>query len=127
MKKVIGIILLAIIVALGSFYGLKYYNATYKDVPAYALVPNQVPTKEQTRDDNGKIVPNSSTYRYTFNFVKTNGERQIMDFTLEGSHVKPFTPGVYVKAQISAKRVTQGPNEVQKTDVPKTIQAKLAQ
>lgn len=126
MKKALGIIILAVIVVVGGFYGMKYYNTTYKDVPAYALVPNQVPTKEQTRDDNGKTVPNSTTYKYNFDFVKANGDHQKMGFTLEGADVQPFTPGSYVKANISEKRVTQGPNEVQKTDVPKNIQTELA-
>ncbi|CAH0418840.1 YxeA family protein [Periweissella ghanensis] len=126
MKKAIGIVILAVLVAVGGFYGYKYYDATYQDVPAYALVPNQVPTKEQTRDDNGKTVPNSITYKYHFDFVKANGQHQKMSFILEGADIKPFTPGSYVKAKISEKRVTQGPNEVQKTDVPKNVQTELA-
>lgn len=126
MKKVIGIVIAAVLIGVGVFYGMKYYNDTYKDVPAYALVPAQVPTKEQTRDDNGKTVPNSITYKYNFDFVKANGEHQKMSFILEGADVKPFTPGSYVKADISPKRVTKGPNEVQKTDVPKNVQTELA-
>lgn len=126
MKKAIGIILLAAILAVGGFYGMKYYNETYKESPAYALVPNQVPKKEQSRDANDKIVPNSITYDYNFDFVKEDGTHQTMHFALEGADVKPFTPGAYIKADISQKRVTKGPNEINKTDVPKNVQDKLA-
>ena len=62
---------------------------------------------------------------YTFEFVKKNGEKELMTYDLSGENVKPFAPNTLVKAEISKTRVISGPNEVPQSEVPAKILSEL--
>lgn len=124
MKKIVGVLFVGLLV-FGGYKGYKYYQSTYSGISAYAVVPKEIPTKEQTKDDSGNEIPGYSSYNYTFSFIKDNGETQTMSYELHGENPSPFTPGAIVKAKISEKRVIEGPNEVSESDVPTSILEKL--
>lgn len=124
MKKVLGIIGIIILVAAGIF-GFNYWNNTYRSSTAYAVVPTEVPKKEQTISDGGKKIEGDYSYAYTFNFYDKNGKKTKLDFVLSGSDPKPFTPGSVVKAEISKTRVTNGPSEISKSQVPAKAKSAL--
>ena len=66
-----------------------------------------------------------SSYKYTFEFVKENCERQEMTYELSGEDIQPYAPNTLVKAEISQKRIISGPNEVAEKDVPADLLKKL--
>lgn len=124
MKKLVWLIVGVAVVVL-AYFGWNYYSSTYQGHTAYAVVSSQVPQKKQTVSDSGKKIKDSYSYVYHFKFVRTDGKTQNMTYELSGSDPKPFTPKSYVKAEISDKRVTNGPNEVSADKVPSDIKAKL--
>lgn len=124
MKKIVGIIVAVLVVIIG-ISGVRYYNSTYRATEAYAVVPQTIPAKTQTKDDSGKTVAGDSSYHYQLNFVKINGQRQVMSFSVSGSDPTPLQPGSYIKAKISQKRVVSGPNTVSQADVPAKVLQKL--
>jgi len=123
-KKIILVVALILIVVFG-YKGYEYYSTTYKGNVAYAKVSETVPQVEDTKDDTGQVVPGSKSYHYDFDFVKEDGSTQKMDYELSGDNVTPLKPGSYVKAKISEKRVVSGPNDVSKSEIPKTVLEKL--
>lgn len=123
-KKIILVVALVLIVIFG-YKGYEYYSTTYKGDVAYAKVPEEVPTVEDTKDDTGQVIAGSKSYKYDFDFVKEDGTVQKMDYELSGDNVTPFKPGSYVKVSLSKKRVVSGPNNVAKSDIPKTVLDKL--
>lgn len=123
-KKIILVVALVLIVIFG-YKGYEYYSTTYKGEVAYAKVPEEVPTAVDTKDDTGEIIAGSKSYQYDFDFVKEDGSIQKMDYELSGDNVTPFKPGSYVKVSLSKKRVVSGPNDVSKSDIPKTVLDKL--
>ena len=76
-------------------------------------------------DGSGKKIEGYSSYKYTFEFVKENGERQEMTYELSGEDIQPYAPNTLVKAEISQKRIISGPNEVAEKDVPADVLKKL--
>lgn len=124
MRKIVWLIVGVAIVVL-AYFGWNYYQETYQGHTAYAVVSNRVPKREKTVSDSGKTIDNSYSYVYHFKFVRTDGKVQKMDYELTGSDPKPFTPNSYVKADISEKRVINGPNQVSADKVPSDIKAKL--
>ncbi|WP_172188002.1 DUF1093 domain-containing protein [Lentilactobacillus kribbianus] len=126
MKKIISLIAL-LILAVGGYFGWQYYTQTYQGHPAYAVIPNQVPKREATVDDNGKKVADSYSYSYKLHFVRTDGKTETLPYEVMGSDPKPFTPNATVKAEISDKRVVKGPNYVSKDKVPDAVKDKLNQ
>ncbi|MGX4687351.1 YxeA family protein [Vagococcus sp. JNUCC 83] len=123
-KKVILAVVLILVVIFG-YKGYVYYTETYKGETAYAKVSEEVPTLEDTKDDTGKLIPGSKTYKYDFNFVKEDGSVQRMDYELSGDNVTPLKPGSYIKVSLSSKRIVSGPNDVSKSDIPKNVLEKL--
>lgn len=128
MKKVLGIIAVVLVVIIG-WVGYKEWASTYKTTEAYALVP-ATPAKTRTVDDQGKKQSDSNgnplySYKYTFKFVTTDGQTRTLDWEQEGTNPTPLTPGAYVYAKISQKRVNNGPNVVSADKVPSSIKAKL--
>ncbi|MCK8627461.1 YxeA family protein [Fructobacillus cardui] len=118
--------LITILFGLGLFYqGVNYYQNTYAAQIAYTKVPDQIPKKVVTKDDSGKVVPNSYSYNYTFTFVLTDGSQRKLDFALSGSTVKAYQPGAYLQANISKTRVVYGPEVVNKNKVPRDLQELL--
>jgi uncharacterized protein (TIGR01655 family) len=120
MKKIL-LAILVLIIAVGGYFGYKYYADTYQGVTAYAITPKEVPDKKQTVDDSGNKVEGYSSYTYTFEFVKENGEKQEMTYELSGQNVQPYAPDTLIKAEISKKRIISGPNEVAEKDVPTSV------
>lgn len=119
--KVISVVIAVVVI----FFGWKYYADNYQAHTAYAIVPEKVPAKVKTVDDDGTKVPNSYSYKYNFKFVLTNGETRNIKFELLGSDPKPFVPGSLIKADVSSKRVIKGPNGVNKKDVPEKVRTIL--
>lgn len=117
MKKIITIILLALILV-GGYMGFNYWNDTYNGKTAYALVPETVPEKEQTKDMDGKVQQGLYSYNYELKFVKENGDIQTMEYSVSGENPEPLTPNAYIKAEISKNRVISGPNTISENDVP---------
>lgn len=125
-KKVILSVLLVVMVFVG-YKGYKYYAETYKSEVAYAKVSDKIPEIKDAKYQDGSVVAGSKTYSYDFYFVKEDGSVQKMEYDLTGEsdQLKPLTPGSYVKAEISKKRVTKGPNEISETKIPKNVLNKL--
>lgn len=123
-KKIILAVVLILVVIFG-YKGYVYYTETYKGETAYARVPEEVPTLEDTKDDTGQIITGSKSYKYDFDFVKEDGSTQKMGYELSGNNVTPFKPGAYVKVSLSSKRIVSGPNDVSKSDIPKNVLEKL--
>ncbi|MTD38630.1 YxeA family protein [Erwinia sp. CPCC 100877] len=124
MKKIIGLFLLVLLVV-GGYFGYSYWNDTYRGVVAYAVVPNEVPEKKQMRDQDGKVQSGLYSYDYTLTFIKENGESQTMEVSITDSNPVPLVSNSYVKAKISKKRVIEGPNQVNKSDIPEKVVNKL--
>ena len=124
MKKMM-LALLIVVLGVGGYFSYKYYSETYQGVTAYARTPKEIPEKTQTVDDSGKKIEGYSSYKYTFEFVKENGEKQEMTYELSDQNVQPYAPNTLVKAVISQKRVISGPNEVAEKDVPADVLKKL--
>ncbi|MGM0217630.1 YxeA family protein [Enterococcus sp. AZ126] len=123
MKKILGLIGIVVLCVAG-YFGFNYYNQTYKTTTAYAQVPNEIPTKAETLDLDGKKVSGSYSYKYKVIFVKENGDKKQMDFELSGENPKPFDPGAFIKAEISTDRVNN-PTQVPDSDVPNKVKAEL--
>ena len=124
LKKIIGLIFLALIVV-GGIAGYKYYADTYKSTVAYAQVPATVPEETQTKDMDGKNVDGFHSYHYDFTFVKENGEIQKESYDVTGENPTPLEPNTYVKVELSKKRVTKGPTTVSESSIPKNLLDKL--
>lgn len=101
--------------------GCSYYNDTYKGETAYALVPTEVPEKEATKDKDGKVQDGLYSYNYDLTFVKEDGTTQKMEVEVSGENPTALTPDSYITAEISAKRVTKGPNPVSKDGIPENV------
>jgi uncharacterized protein YxeA len=124
MKKIL-VTLGILILAVGGYFGYKYYANTYQAVTAYALTPEKVPTAHQTVDQSGNKIDGWTSYDYTFEFIKQNGEKEIMTYELSGENVTPFAPNTLIKAEISHTRIVSGPNEIKQSEIPATILAEL--
>ena len=124
MKKIL-LTLGVLIIAAGGYYGYKYYENTYKAVTAYAVTPEKVPEAHQTVDQSGNKIAGYTSYDYTFEFIKKNGEKEIMTYELSGEHVTPYTPNTLIKAEISNTRIVSGPNEIAQSEVPASILEEL--
>lgn len=129
MKRIIGVIVL-ILVAVGGYFGYRYWADTYQSTKAYAVVQQQVPEKTKAKDDDGKLATDGHgrqlyQYEYHFDWVTTSGKKISNTFYLLGVNPTPLKPGSYVTGEVSNKRVNQGPNAVNKSDVPKDVLAKL--
>jgi uncharacterized protein YxeA len=120
MKKIIGLFLLVLLI-LGGYFGYNYWKDVYRGEVAYAIVPTQVPEKKQTLDQNGKVQSGLYTYEYSLDFIKKNGEVQTMEFNITDANPVPLTPNSYVEAKISKKRLLEGPNQINKADIPASI------
>jgi uncharacterized protein YxeA len=126
MKKILGVLGIVALAAI-TFFGFRYYMETYQGETAYAVVPKEVPQKTVTKDMSGKEVSGSYSYYYTFIFVKSNGQTQKMDYEISGEQPTPLEPGSYVVAKISKKRVTEGPNPIEVSKIPKKAKQVLDQ
>lgn len=128
MKKVILLIVALAAIIFVTFKSplYTYYKDTYKGSTAYSVVPKEVPIKEQTKDQNGAIVPDSYSYNYTFTFIKEDGSKQVLPYELAGENVTPFEPGKLITAEISKNRILTGPNSVKKNKIPEKALAELA-
>ena len=120
MRKIRWIVLL-IVLGVGGFFGYRYFSQTYLSHTAYALVPTKVPEKTRAVDANGEYIKGIYAYDYEFEFVDENGKIQKMAYELSGENPQPLIPNVYVKAEISKTRVTEGPNDVYKKDIPTKV------
>lgn len=50
-----------------------------------------------------------------------------MTYELSGENPTPFKPGTFVTAEISKKRVTNGPNTIKESDIPENVLKALNQ
>lgn len=125
MKALYSLIGIAAVAALG-FFGYRYYSTTYQGVTAYAKVPAQTPAKEPTKDNQGKVQDGLYSYNYKgIDFVKEDGSHQVMDVEISSENPQPMQPNSYVTAKISKKRVLEGPNPVQESDIPAKAKEQL--
>lgn len=120
MKKIIGLVAIVLVGFLG-FSGYKYWNETYNGKVSYALVPTEIPEKQETVDASGVVQEGLFSYKYSFDFVNEDGSHQPMTFELTGENPEPFAPNTIVRAKVSQKRVTEGPNHVEENTVPKKV------
>lgn len=84
-----------------------------------------MPEEHQTVDQSGKEIEGYTSYDYTFEFVKKNGEKEMMTYELSGEHVTPYAPNTLIKAEISKTRIVSSPNEIKQSEVPASILAEL--
>lgn len=124
MKKIIALIAVVVLAFIG-YQGYKYYSETYASVPAYAVVPETVPEKLETKDNQGKTVDGLYSYNYDLTFVKKDGTTQKMEVEISSENPTPLEPNSYVTADISQKRVVKGPNPIAEKDIPAVALEKL--
>ncbi len=129
MKK-LSLIILIVVVGFIGFKGYVYYNNTYRATTAYAIVPKRIPEKTEAVDMSGdKIKENDGSptysYDYSFDFIKANGKKQTQGYTMSSAKPTPYTPGTFIRAEISNKRVVKGPYVVDENKIPKDILEKL--
>lgn len=116
-KVLVTFILSLSIVA--TLSGCSYYKDTYKGVDAWAKVPDKVPAKKQTVDENTKkIVSGNYTYKYNLHFYVKDGNLVTTGYSVSGGNPSPLKRNSYVYVKASKKRVINGPNYVNKSDVP---------
>lgn len=129
MKKIVLLLLTLLLIGWIAYKSplYSYYTDTYRGYTAYAIVPKDVPQRTETTDMSGKIIPDSYTYQYQFNFVLEDGTFQTMHYELSGESVTPIEPKSYIVAKISRKRVIEGPNKINQKDIPNDVLALLAQ
>ncbi|MGX7199068.1 YxeA family protein [Enterococcus nangangensis] len=125
MKKKVILAGLLLVLGLVGLSGCQYYQDTYKGEEYYAIVPEEVPAKEVTVDNQGKEVSGSYSYKYDITWANEDGET--LDFPVEvsGDNPEPLTPGSYIKATISKKRIVEGPNTVEEGSIPQNALDKL--
>lgn len=126
MKKrvVLGLFFMLALVSLSA---CKYYNDTYKGSMYYSVVPNEVPEKTQTVDNNGKEVSGSYSYRYTITWYDAEGNELVHEVEISDANPEPLTPGKYISAEISKKRIVKGPNYIEEGEIPQNALAKIKQ
>lgn len=126
-KAIVGIIVL-VIVAFGGYKAYSYWNTTYNGVTSYAVV--QSAAKHKSKTDNGADYKKNGQqvyyYKYDLTWADASGHtKQVAWESTESTDPKPLAPGSYLKAKVSAKRVTQGPSVVAKSQVPAKALAAL--
>lgn len=114
-----------LLLPLATLSGCKYYQDTYKGEEYYSIVPQQVPAREQTKDKDGKIVEGSYSYNYQLKWADKDGKVITKKYELSGKSPTPLTPGRYIKAEISKKRIVEGPNYIEQNEVPKKALEKI--
>lgn len=124
MKKALWLIVGILMIA-GIYFGWAYYNDTYVGHTAFAVVPSKVPSRKKTVDDSGKVVAGYHSYSYKLKFIYPNGKAIVLSYYLEGENPKPLTPKSVVKANISKKRIINGPHYVHESNIPSSIKTKL--
>ncbi|WP_461214571.1 DUF1093 domain-containing protein [Lacticaseibacillus sp. GG6-2] len=119
-KAIIGIVVL-VIVAFGGYKAYSYWNSTYNGTTNYAVVPEPVKHKSKT-DGGGDYKKNGQqVYYYSYDFTWADADGNVKHVawdSAESTNPTPLTPGSYVTAKVSAKRVTKGLHTVAKADVP---------
>lgn len=123
MKKLV-VILLIVSITLGAVT-YSYYSKTYKKETAYAFVSTKIPKKEQTVDVNGKEVQKYSSYKYNLTFVTKEGKKEKKEHEQSGKNPEPLEPGAYVTAEISKKRIVEGPHVIEKSKIPNNVLKEL--
>ncbi|WP_273731271.1 DUF1093 domain-containing protein [Leuconostoc mesenteroides] len=124
-KSIILVSIILVLLAIFFVQAARYYHDTYVTVVGYAKAPAHVPKKEKTTDDNGKVIAHSHSYIYKFHFVTKKGERKTLNYELSGENVRPLKKNSFVKADISDKRVVEGPYIISKSTIPDNIIYKL--
>jgi len=123
-KKMISLVAIVALIIVG-FSGYNYYKNTYQGDVGYAQVPAKTPTKQATKDDQGKVVPNEYSYHYQLNVVKEDGTRTTVPVEISSEKPTPLTPNSYVKLEFNSKRVLSGPNNIAKDKIPAKVQTEL--
>ncbi|MFT8670275.1 MAG: DUF1093 domain-containing protein [Liquorilactobacillus hordei] len=129
MKKVSLIIasLLTLSLVIGLAIQVRnYYDNTYAASKAYTRVPLKVPNREETKDDTGKVIKESYSYQYHFEFVTADGTKKRVAFELSGENVTPFKPGEFLEAEVSNTRVVYGPTAIKQNKIPKSVLKKIS-
>lgn len=113
------------VASLLSLTGCSYYKDTYVGETYYAVVPQEVPQKEETKDNQGKVVPNTYTYSYDLTWADAKGNTLKFEAEVSGENPEPLTPGRFIRAEISKKRIVKGPNYVNKEEIPENALKKI--
>jgi uncharacterized protein YxeA len=124
MKKIILFFMVLLIPVMG-LAGCSYYDDTYKGTTYYSLVPATVPEKTATLDQDGKTVDGEFSYIYSINWVDKDGNEMTRKVEISGKNPEALTPGKYISAEISKKRITKGPNYIEKGEIPQNALAKI--
>lgn len=117
---------IVIVLGIGGYFGYQYYSETYASKDAYATIPTTIPEKVKTFDQDGKLVNGISEYNYKLTFVKNDGSEEIRDISISGEQPTPLEPNTFIKVKMSKKRITEGPNAVDKSSIPKKVLEKLS-
>ncbi|ALS02104.1 hypothetical protein ATZ33_12140 [Enterococcus silesiacus] len=131
MKKIVSILAL-VILGLLFYKGFDYYQSTYVGIETYALVPETVPTKIETKDDSGELVKNSQdkqlySYDYSLNGVTKKGEKRSLKLSITDLEPQPLIPNSFIKVTASKKRVLDEPVQVSENELPDGIKNSLLQ
>lgn len=122
-KKILFLVLL--VVPIFGLTGCSYYHDTYEGKTYYSIVPQTVPEKTATVDKDGKEVSGSSSYIYELNWVDKDGNSIKREVEIAGDDPEALTPGKYIEAEISKKRIVKGPNYVEAGEIPKNALDKI--
>ncbi|EPI00023.1 hypothetical protein D920_01009 [Enterococcus faecalis 13-SD-W-01] len=124
MKKIL-VVLAIIVVGFLGYKSYKYYDETYNGVTAYAKVPMEIPKKEKYSFDDGSNPDNWDKYTYELTLITKDGKKYEKSYDLAGNNPTPFVPGSYVQAEVSKKRFTKGPSQIEESKVPKEVLKEL--
>lgn len=127
MKKVAGIVGVLVLIVIG-FFGYQYWNSTYNGVDAYAVVTEG--KKEASKNEDGSLYKVNGKQYYTYDYeskwvTKDGQERNLGFMSEESANPKALTPGSYVKAKVSQKRVITTPQTVSEQSLPQVVKDKL--
>ncbi|MGX7263440.1 YxeA family protein [Enterococcus crotali] len=131
MKKIISILAL-LVIGLIFYKGFGYYQSTYVGTETYALIPETVPTRSETKDDSGALVKNSHdqqlySYDYSLNGVTKKGEKRTLKLSITDLDPKPLIPNSFIKVTASKKRVLDSPVQVSENELPDSVKNSLLQ
>lgn len=125
MKKIIGLIFIAII-AFAGWKGWDYYHSTYIGKDYYAIIQSPLPSEKDIKADDGSYI--GKGYKYIVDAYDKEGNERKLDFEVITSgdykNGTAYKEGTILRLNASDKRIIE--KEVISSDkLPKTVKDKL--
>lgn len=127
MKKFIACFCILFIGAVAYFHQTLSREVldVYHSFVVYAAVPEQIPLKLHTLDDQGNPILDSYTYTYHLTAVDNQKHTQQITYERSGETVIPLAPKTYIRAFILFGHLIGTPKPIELSKVPTTILAQL--